>query len=217
MFSASCEFAAQRRGQVLEHGLHVDNLIQTRALPDFLCKHLEQSEVLLDRLACRRPLYLDDNPVAARQRRALDLGNGAGGKGFGIYRIEHVLPRHSEFLLHDLDDLFLGHRSDVVLQRRELLDVLGRQKVRARRQYLPELRIGRAEFLERSSQPPWRRPIAQLGPPFRIDRFLPSRAAPWWPRGRLWVERSWVYRRFGSWRSSSRPETLLSNRRPWAS
>ena len=67
-----------------EHSLHVDNLIQTGALPDFLGKHLEQSEVLLDRLACRRPLYLDDNSVAVRQRRTLDLGNGAGGKGFGI-------------------------------------------------------------------------------------------------------------------------------------
>jgi hypothetical protein len=31
-----------------------------------------------------------------------------------------------------LDHLFLGHRRDVILQHRELLDVLGRQEVRAR-------------------------------------------------------------------------------------
>ena len=150
---AEVEFAVQRRGQVLEHGLHVDNLIQTGALPNFLSKYLEQSEVLLDRLACRWPLYLDNDPVATRQRRTLDLGNGAGRKGFRIDRIEHVLPRHPEFLLHDLDSLFLGHWRDVVLQRRRgFLDVLGRQEVRARRQNLPKLRVGRAEFLERSSQ-----------------------------------------------------------------
>ena len=51
-----------------------------------------------------------------------------------------------------MDHFFFGQRRDVVLQRRELLDVLGRQEVRARRQYLPKLRVGRAEFLERSSQ-----------------------------------------------------------------
>ena len=51
-----------------------------------------------------------------------------------------------------MDHLFFGQWRDVVLQRRELLDVLGRQEVRARRQYLPKLRVGRAEFLERSSQ-----------------------------------------------------------------
>ena len=51
-----------------------------------------------------------------------------------------------------MDHLFLGHWRDVVLQRRELLDVLGRQEVRARRQNLPKLRVGRAEFLERGPQ-----------------------------------------------------------------
>jgi hypothetical protein len=41
----------------------------------------------------------------------------------------------------------------MVLQRREFLDVLGRQEVRARRQYLAKLRVSWAEFLERGSQP----------------------------------------------------------------
>ena len=83
---------------------------------------------------------------------AVHLGDRAGCQRRGVDVVEDVLPRHAELLLHHLHDLLLGERRHVVLQRRELLDVLRRQQVGPRRQDLPELRERRAELLEGGAQ-----------------------------------------------------------------
>ena len=83
----------------------------------------------------------------------MHLGDRAGGQRRGVDVVEHVLPRHAHLLLHHLHDLLLGERRHVVLQRRELLDVLGRQQVGPRGQDLAELRERRAELLEGRPQP----------------------------------------------------------------
>ena len=56
-------------------------------------------------------------------------GDRAGRERLRLDVIEHVLPRDAQLLLHHADDLLLGERRHVVLQRRELLDELGRQQV----------------------------------------------------------------------------------------
>ena len=135
-----------------EHDLHVDDFLQGRPLPNLLHKYLEQGEILLDLLASRWPLYLDDHSLAVRQCRPVDLGDRASGKGGRIDGLKNVLPRHPEFLLRNPDDVALGHRRHMVLQHRELLDVLGRQEVRARRQDLSGFREGGAELLQGGAQ-----------------------------------------------------------------
>src|SRR5262249_10889414 len=70
-----------------------------------------------------------------------------------VDRLEDVLPRDAELLLHDRDHLVLLERRHLVLQGRELVDELGRQQVRPRREHLAELRERRAELLERLAQP----------------------------------------------------------------
>ena len=82
----------------------------------------------------------------------MHLGDRAGGERLRLDVIEHVLPRDAQLLLHHADDLLLGERRHVVLQRRELLDVLGRQQVGTRRQDLPELRERRTQLLQRGAQ-----------------------------------------------------------------
>ena len=84
-------------------------------------------------------MHLPDRP--RRERRRLD-------------RLEDVLPRHLQLLLHHVDDLGLGQRRDVVLELRQLVDDVGRDEVRPRREDLPELRERRPELFERVAQPP---------------------------------------------------------------
>ena len=138
--------------QVLEHRLHVDHLSQARPIADLLGEDLEQRQVLLDLLARVGALDLHHHRVAGRERRPMHLGDRAGGQRRGLDVIEDVLPRHAELLLHHLHDLFLAERRHVVLQGRELLDVLGREQVGSGRQDLAELGERRTELLERGAQ-----------------------------------------------------------------
>ena len=66
---------------------------------------------------------------------------------------ERILPGDAELALDHRDDLGLRERRHVVLQLRELGDVLGRQEVGPGREHLPELGERRAELLERHAQP----------------------------------------------------------------
>ena len=138
---------------MLEDGAHVDHLVQAGPPAHLLREQLQQREVLLDLLARVGTLHLHDDAVAAREGGAVDLGDRAGGQRLGVDRLEHVLPRDAQLLLHHLDDLLLGQRRDVVLERGELVDELGRQQVGTRREHLAELRERRAELLERGAQP----------------------------------------------------------------
>ena len=83
----------------------------------------------------------------------MDLRDRAGGERLRVHRLEDVLPRDAELLLHHRDDLRLAERRHVVLQGRELFDELGREQVRARRKDLPELAERGAELLQSRAQP----------------------------------------------------------------
>ena len=148
------ELAAQRLGEVLHERRDVDGAAQRLALERLLGEELEQAEVARDLLACARPLHLDDDVVAVLERRAVHLPDRPGRERRRLDRLEDVLPRHLQLLLHHVDDLRLGQRRDVVLQLRQLVDDVGRDEVRPRREDLPELRERRAELFERRAQPP---------------------------------------------------------------
>ena len=146
------ELALQRLGQMLDHGRDVDEPAETRAALGLLGEQFEQPEVAHDRVARVRPLDLDDDRLAALERGAVHLGDRAGRERDRVDRLEHVLPRHAELLLHHRNDLRLGQRRDLVLERRQLLDELGGEQVRTRREDLPELGERRTELFEGGAQ-----------------------------------------------------------------
>ena len=147
------ELAPQRVGEVLHERRDVDGAAQRLALERLLGEELEQTEVAGDLLSRARPLHLDDDVLAVLERRAVHLADRPGRERRRLDRLEDVLPRHLQLLFHHVDDLGLGQRRDVVLQLRELVDDVGRDEVRPRREDLTELRERRAELFERGAQP----------------------------------------------------------------
>ena len=175
------ELAPQRLGEVLHERRDVDGAAQRLALERLLGEELEQAEVARDLLARARPLHLDDDVIAVLERRAVHLPDRPGRERRRLDRLEDVLPRHLQLLLHHVDDLRLGQRRDVVLELRQLVDDVGRDEVRPRREDLAELRERRAELLERGAQPPrairGRRCGARVEPEAREDARDVRRAA----------------------------------------
>ncbi len=143
----------QRLRQLLKHALDVDDFLQSRAGGGLRHERLEEREILLDLAAGVGPLRLDDDALAADERRAMHLADRAGGQRLRLDRVEHVLPGNAQLLLHHRDDLGLAHRRHFVLQRGELRDELRRQEIRAGRENLPELGEGRPKLLQRGAQP----------------------------------------------------------------
>ncbi len=150
--AAEVELAVQRLGQVLEHRLHVHHLFETGAIRHLLGEHLEQREVLFDLLLRIGPLDLHHGLRVIGERRSVHLRDRPGGERERLDRLEHVLPRDAELLLHHAHDLFLGQGRNVVLEGRELLDELGRHEVRTCRQDLAQLGERGSELLERAPQ-----------------------------------------------------------------
>ena len=95
---AEVELAAQRRGEVLDDGGQVDELPEDGPVGRPLGEHLEQAEVAVDVGRGARPLYLDDDPRPALERRPVHLPDGAGGHRHRLDRVEDVLPGHAQLL-----------------------------------------------------------------------------------------------------------------------
>ena len=104
MFAASCRKSSSRCSDVdrcSNDGAHVDHLPERRAVGRLLGEQLQQPEVLHDVLAARSGRWtFTTTRVAARQRRPVHLGDRAGGERLRVDRLEHVLPRDAELLLH---------------------------------------------------------------------------------------------------------------------
>ena len=116
---------------MLEHGLHINHPIERGTLSDFLGKHLEQGEILFDFSASGGSLNLDDDPITAFECRTMDLSDCAGSEGIRIDRLEYILPRYSQFLLRNPDNVALSHGRHVALQQGKFLNVLDRKEIRA--------------------------------------------------------------------------------------
>src|SRR5262249_12347027 len=101
------------------------------------------------------------------ERRLVYLADRSGGERLRLDRLEDVLPRDAELLLHHLHHLGLGQRRDVVLKGRELDDELRREQVLPGRENLAELRIARPELRERVAQPA-RTDLLRVAAPARL-------------------------------------------------
>src|ERR671937_829745 len=151
-FLLEVELTLKRHGQVLDDGGQIDDPPKRFPALRLSGEQAQEPEVAHDLVARSGPLNLDDHAFPALERRLVPLADRPRRERDRIDRLEHVFPRDAELFLHHLDDLGLGQRGDIVLQRGELDDELVRQEIGPRRKNLAELRERRAELLERVPQ-----------------------------------------------------------------
>ena len=83
----------------------------------------EELDVVGERRANVRPLYLHDDRAPVAQRGRVRLAEARGGERLVLERLEQLADAAAELLLDDLLDVGERHGADVVLQLLELLDV----------------------------------------------------------------------------------------------
>ena len=141
---------------------NVDEPAERRPVGGLLCEQLQEPEVSVDVRRGVGALHLHDHTVAALERRPVNLADRAGRERGRVDLLEDVLPGDAELVLHHGHDLCLRQRSDLLLERRELLDDLGREEVGAGGEDLAELGEGRPELFERVPQAARAGEIGQL-------------------------------------------------------
>jgi hypothetical protein len=124
------------------------------AIADELGGRAHQLEVRLDLPRRIRPLHLDDDVLAVRQRRAVNLPDRGSRDRLLVELRERPRDREPEILLDHPLDVRERHGRDVVLELTELVDDVERHQVRPRGEKLAELDERRAELIEHLSQPP---------------------------------------------------------------
>mmetsp|Transcript_26791 Transcript_26791/g.56941 ORF Transcript_26791/g.56941 Transcript_26791/m.56941 type:complete len:369 (-) Transcript_26791:53-1159(-) len=113
----------------------------------------EEHQVALDGGQHPGPLHLDRHLLIRRpQRRAIHLSERRRRHGLARYLAVDVADPRAEVLLDDVEGLLVRERRHVVLQRAELLHVVGPNNVRPVRQDLPRLDERGPEVRERLPQ-----------------------------------------------------------------
>ena len=142
------------------------------------------SRSLLDSLADVRAAYLDHDPGPGHQGRRVDLGDGRGGDRLPVEAGEHLVHLRSQLGPQHLLDRGPRDPGRVVLQAAQLAGELGREKIPAGGQHLPELDEGDPAVLHgqphRAGQPGPALRRGQLGPAPapRIRQQPPPRQDP---------------------------------------
>ena len=148
------ELLPDRAAELLDERLRVDEVEGAHALADDAGGRPHQLEVRLDLAGRLRPLHLDDDLVARRQRRAVHLADRRGGDRHLVEREERLLERQAHLLLDHPPHVGERDRRHVVLQAAELGDDVGRHHVGPGGEELAELDEGRAELVEHLAQAP---------------------------------------------------------------
>src|SRR5207247_1367459 len=99
---------------------------------------VEKRKVGLDLTRSSRPLHLDGDAPAVRQRGAMDLADRSRGDGPVVELGEELVDREAEILRDDLLDVRERKRTNVVLKPAQLGDDVRRQDVGPGRQQLAE-------------------------------------------------------------------------------
>ena len=128
-------------------------------------------QVSLDCLADIRTAYLDHHPGAGQQSRRVDLGDGRGGDRLPVEAGEQLVHLRSQFGPQHLLDRGPGNSDSVVLQAAQLADELGREKITAGGQHLPELDESDPAVLHGQSDR-----AGQPGPALRRGQLRPAPA-----------------------------------------
>ena len=152
------ELLADEARELVDEVVDVDEVERAHALPDDPRRLVEQREVVLDLARRVRALHLDDDGVAVRQHRAVDLPDRRRGNRRLAELEERLLDRQAELVLDHLAHLRERKRRHVVLEAAELGDDVRRHDVGPRREQLAELDERRAELVEHLAQVPARAP-----------------------------------------------------------
>ena len=147
-FLVVIELAADRAGELVNHGSHVDEVEGSHALLENAGGLVEQAQIRFDLLGRARALHLDGDRVSVRQHGSVHLPDRGRRHRLFLELEEEPLQRLVEVLLNDAPHLAEGERLDIVLQPAQLADHVGRKHVRSHRKQLTELDEGRAELLE---------------------------------------------------------------------
>ena len=119
----------------------------------------QEPHVAPDHLLETRPHHLDDDRSPAREPCLVHLGDGGGGEGRFVERLERLPNGGAEGTLHDLPGRRARERRHVVTQERQLRGNVVGDEIRTGGQGLPELHEDGSERLEGPPDPdPARRP-----------------------------------------------------------
>src|SRR6185503_4649941 len=145
---AVIELLADRARELVHERGGVDELERLDAVADEARRLVHQLEVGLDLPRRVRSLHLHRDAAPIGQRGPVNLADGRCRDGRFLEVEKELLDGQLELLLNDAFDLGVRDGRDVVLERLELEDDVGRDDVRARREKLAELDEGRPELVE---------------------------------------------------------------------
>ena len=151
-FEPVVELLPDRAGELVDDLVRVDEVERADALLREPCRLVHQREIRLDLLRRVRPLHLDDDATAVRQRRAVHLADRRCGERHLVELDEEPLDRLIELLADRALDIRVRERAHVVLKPAQLGDDVRRHDVRPRREQLPELDERRPELVEHLAQ-----------------------------------------------------------------
>ena len=148
------ELLPDRARELVDELVRVDEVERADALLREPRGLVHQREVGLDLARRVRPLHLDGDALAVRQRRAMHLADRCRRQRLLVELGEQALDRLAELLANRPLDVRERERAHVVLQAAQLGDDVGRHDVGPRREQLAELDERRAELVEHLAQVP---------------------------------------------------------------
>ena len=149
---AVVELLADRARELVHDLAGVDEVERADPLVRETRRLVEKAQVGLDLARRARPLDLDRDPAAVRERRPVHLADRRSRDRHRLELDEQPLERVPQLLADDPLDVLERKRPHVVLQRAQLDDDVGRHDVGPRREELPELHERRPELVEDLAQ-----------------------------------------------------------------
>src|SRR5581483_10542684 len=151
-FVAVVELLPDRPGELVDDLVRVDEVERANSLLREARRLVHQREVGFNLPRRVGTLHLDEDAPAVREHGAVHLADRRSGERLLLELEEEALERQPELGLDRPTRLLERERPDVVLQRAELGDDVGRDDVGPRREQLPELDERRPELVEHFAQ-----------------------------------------------------------------
>ncbi len=142
------ELVAQREFELTEPSLDIVNLTPLGPLSRLPGQIPQDVEIALGDVEGVRPLHLDDDGGAVGKLGGVDLTDRGRRDGLCRKRSKKLVRRSAELCFHDFRHVVVGHGRRIVLELRELLDIIRGQDVGPSTEHLPELDERGAEILE---------------------------------------------------------------------
>ena len=149
---AVVELLPDRARELVYELARVDEVERPDPLAGETRRLVEERDVGLDLPRGARALHLDGDAPSVRERGLVHLADRRGGDRHRVELGEQALERVPELAFDDAPDVLERDRTDVILQRAQLDDDVGRNDVGTGREELSELHEGRPELVEHFPQ-----------------------------------------------------------------